>query len=131
MTGRSISATTSRMMWMLSASRARRWSSLSSAVAGSGDINTVDIIHPKTKSPGGVPGLRSVSVLLGLQRLPEQPDRHRGDLGGPATTTHAGTTGGKQHETLILLAAGGECQTLAAGLQIDAVQQVSAGLEAA
>src|SRR3954453_4296406 len=28
MTGRSNSATTSRMMWMLSASRARRWSSL-------------------------------------------------------------------------------------------------------
>src|SRR5688500_9265207 len=42
MTGRSNSATTSRKMWMLSASSARRWSSRKSVVT-SGDKATVDI----------------------------------------------------------------------------------------
>src|SRR4029078_8240154 len=42
MTGRSNSATTSRKMWMLSASSARRWSRRRSAVT-SGDKATVDI----------------------------------------------------------------------------------------
>src|SRR5687767_5614738 len=43
MTGRSNSATTSRRMWMLSASSARRWSSRRSVVT-SGDKATVDIL---------------------------------------------------------------------------------------
>src|SRR6185503_360858 len=42
MTGRSNSATTSRMIWMLSASSARRWSSWRLADGG-GDVATVDI----------------------------------------------------------------------------------------
>src|SRR5688572_27608719 len=59
MTGCSNSATTSRMMWMLSASSARRWSSRNSVVT-SGDKATVDIsIRPsleKEKARDLVPG---------------------------------------------------------------------------
>src|SRR5688572_14073601 len=55
MTGRSNSATTSQKMWMLSASRARRWSRRRSVVT-SGDNATVDIQeiqvpNPKTQVP--------------------------------------------------------------------------------
>src|SRR5918995_1685140 len=51
MTGRSNSATTSRMMWMLSASSARRWSSRRSVVT-SGDKATVDIVLPLGRPEG-------------------------------------------------------------------------------
>src|SRR5687768_8725984 len=50
MTGRSNSATTSRKMWMLSASRARRWSRRRSVVT-SGDNATVDIQGTQIPNP--------------------------------------------------------------------------------
>src|SRR6058998_699622 len=51
MTGRSNSAATSRMMWMLSASSARRWSSCGGAVLTLGSNVDVCIRQPKKKSP--------------------------------------------------------------------------------
>src|SRR4051812_35106612 len=86
MTGRSNSATTSRMMWMLSASSARRWSRRRAVAVGSGDTATVDIpvlaadIGPPIKKPGiAVPGFdRSVQLGVFCQ-CPEELDRKRGD----------------------------------------------------
>src|SRR5262245_6020944 len=102
MTGRSNSATTSRKMWMLSASSALRWSSFSAAV-WSGVTATVDIsvydalagLRTRLKQKARVaPGLDLFSVFSGLfWFLPKQPDRCHGDLNGPGTTTLAGATG--------------------------------------
>ena len=49
----------------------------------------------KTKGPGLLsPGLDLFQRFVGLfWFLPKQPDRCLGDLTGPGTTTHAGTTG--------------------------------------
>src|SRR5690242_15959642 len=83
-------------MWMLSASSARRWSSLS---VGVGSFIAVAIKH---KSPEAVrpPGFDLFQRSLGcFWFLPKQPDRCRGDHNGPGTTTHAGTTGSRLHET--------------------------------
>ncbi len=71
MTGRSNSATTSRMMWMLSASSARRWSSCRTGSATSGDRAAVDMAFlgggaqgpPQIQKPGVLgPGFDLVSA---------------------------------------------------------------------
>src|SRR5688500_3154380 len=111
------------MMWMLSASRARRWSSRSvgAAVIDSGDGATVVIKvpgPPKTKArDDAVPG-SIFQRSLRLWWLSEQLDRYRGDLVGPDTTTRAGTAGSENHGTQILPPDRGECQTHGAFIHV-------------
>ena len=117
-TGRSNSATTSRRMWMLSASRARRWSRRGAVLRwGSGKV-TVAInafgvslaiyrnaltAFLNEKARDAVPGVRSFACCWAGVTLPQRRDRPRGDLEGPHPTTGARTAAAGQHGLVILL----------------------------
>src|SRR5687767_11787137 len=99
MTGRSNSVTTSRRMWRLSASRARRWSRRGVTERfGSDGTATMDI-SPQNKKARGFSRAFDHSRVAGFVCLPEQRDRERGDQTGPHTTTGAlaGPAAGAQH----------------------------------
>src|SRR5438128_3462086 len=100
MTGRSNSAATSRMMWMLSASSARRWSSCGGAVLTVGSKVDVCIRQLKKKARTFSPGLSILPLFagnLGVRNLRERPDRERGDPEGPTTTTCARPANDEHH----------------------------------
>src|SRR4051812_15238668 len=89
MTGRLNSATTSRKMWMLSASSTRRWSSRET-VEGTSIVAELGISTPKIQKPGRwVPGFSIFSALFSGCPSVEQQDREHGDELVPTTTTCA------------------------------------------
>src|SRR5213596_2870211 len=97
MTGRSNSATTSRMMWMLSASSARRWSMWGVIARFGVSVSAIVVCIVGIKKARGVgPGLVDLprgSLLADVRQLNGKTDGRR-DLDGPSTgaTTGAGQT---------------------------------------